>query len=461
MSTRPNILLLFSDQQRWDTLGCYGQKLDVSPNLDQMATEGVRFENVFTCQPVCGPARSCLQTGKYATETGCFRNNIGLPWYEKTIAHYLSDLEYEVGYIGKWHLASTGSYHTFPPGSPEEKSKENHQTKPIPPERRGGYNDFWLAADLLEFTSHGYGGHLFDSEMNRVEFQGYRADYLTDVALEYLHSRNSRKPFFLFLSYVEPHHQNDHRRYEGPEGSRERFGSFVPPGDLKALEGDWPQQYPDYLGCCASIDYNLGRIRRELEVLGLDDNTVILYTSDHGSHFRTRNKKLENGNIDDYKRSCHDSSIRVPLIAYGDCFKGGKVIREMVSLMDVPPTILNCAGADKPKVMKGRPLQQLLQGKYDQWPKEIFFQISESQIGRGIRTERWKYSVHAPGKSGITDSASDVYIEEFLYDLENDPHEIENLVRSPDHVEVRRELSRKLKCKMIEANENPPRIESA
>ena len=87
---RPNILFFFSDQQRWDTVGCYGQELDITPNLDRMAAEGVRFENAFTCQPVCGPARATLQTGKYPTEVGCFRNAIKLPLDEKTIAHWCS-----------------------------------------------------------------------------------------------------------------------------------------------------------------------------------------------------------------------------------------------------------------------------------------------------------------------------------------------------------------------------------
>ncbi len=88
---QPNIIFIFSDQQRWDTLGCYGQQLDVTPHLDQMAAEGMKFEHAFTCQPVCGPARACLQTGRYATEIGCFRNNIALPVHEKTLAHYLSE----------------------------------------------------------------------------------------------------------------------------------------------------------------------------------------------------------------------------------------------------------------------------------------------------------------------------------------------------------------------------------
>ena len=104
---QPNIIFIFSDQQRYDTLGCYGQDLDVTPNLDKMAKEGVLFEYAFTNQPLCGPARSILQTGLYATETTCYRNGISLPISDKNIANYFSDNGYDVAYIGKWHLAST------------------------------------------------------------------------------------------------------------------------------------------------------------------------------------------------------------------------------------------------------------------------------------------------------------------------------------------------------------------
>lgn len=210
---------------------------------------------------------------------------------------------YEVGYIGKWHLASSGKGLNHVDLERSEDVEVNYQTKPIPSDRRGGYKDFWLASDVLEFTSHGYDGYLFDKDMRKVEFKGYRVDCLTDFALDYLRTRNRVKPFFLFLSYLEPHHQNDHNQYEGPEGSKERFGNFEPPGDLATLEGDWPYQFLNYLGCCASLDHNVGRIRKELEKLGMSDDTVIIYTSDHGCHFRTRNKDLEKDNYDDYKRS--------------------------------------------------------------------------------------------------------------------------------------------------------------
>lgn len=442
MKTRqPNILFILSDQQRWDTCGCYGQSLDLTPNLDRLATEGVRFEHAFTCQPVCGPARSCLQTGKYATETGCYTNHRMLPLDERTVAHHLSDQGYEVGYIGKWHLASFGPRH----------GPDDFLTRAIPPERRGGYKDYWLAADALELTSHGYDGHMFDADGERREFpEGqYRVDAETDWVLDYLQSRSGEKPFFLYLSYLEPHHQNDRRHYEGPEGSKEEFKDFSVPGDLAGRPGDWQEEYPDYLGCVHSLDRNLGRIREELERLGLWENTLVIYTSDHGSHFKTRNGE--------YKRSCHESSIRVPMVFRGPGFEGGRTHDDLVSLIDLPPTLLSAAGAPVPEEMRGRPLQELETGETGDWPEEVFLQISESQCGRAIRTRRWKYSVRAPDAAADA-AGSETYIEDFLYDLADDPHEQHNLVTHPDFEKTRAELATILKRRMVAAGETEPVI---
>lgn len=442
MST-PNIVFIFSDQQRWDTVGCYGQELDLTPNLDRMAEEGVRFEHAFTCQPVCGPARACLQTGKWATETGCFRNGIALPLNEVTLAQRLSQRGYEVGYIGKWHLASTHGL---------GDADIDYRTKSVPPERRGGYVDHWLASDVLEFTSHSYDGHMFDSDGNQKDFpQGrYRVDAHTDWVLDYLRTRDRAKPFFLFVSYIEPHHQNDHNQYEGPHGSKEQFADYQVPGDLVDTEGDWRENYPDYLGCINSLDENVGRIRDELEQLDLAEDTLLIYTSDHGSHFRTRNSE--------YKRSCHEGCIRIPMLACGPGFGGGKTISDLVSLIDLPPTVLAAAGVEPPDTMKGRPLQQVLDGVPEDWPQEVFLQISESQVGRAIRTKRWKYSVYAPDKDGNQDPASDCYVEQYLYDLDVDPHERNNLVADPAYAEIRAQLAGTLKRRMAEAGEAVPTI---
>lgn len=441
MPNQTNIIFFFTDQQRWDTCGCYGQELPITPNLDLMASEGVRFENAFTCQPVCGPARACIQTGKYATEVGCHTNHRMLPTGEKTIANWLGETGYEAGYIGKWHLASTGAI----------GGNDDFRIKPVPLERRGGYKDFWLASDVLEFTSHSYDGHMFDSNMNRREFpEGrYRADVLGDWALEYLDTRNGEKPFFLFLSFIEPHHQNDHNCFEGPHGSKERWANYKIPGDLVDTQGDWWENYPDYLGCCNSLDENLGRVRKKLSEKGIVDNTIIIFTSDHGSHFRTRNGE--------YKRSCHDSCIRIPMVIYGPNFTGGMVIDELVSLIDLPPTILSAGGLQKPEYMRGNDLHPLVNGTAKDWVDEVFLQISESHCGRAIRTSEWKYSVRAPEKGG-GDPDSDVYVEDYLYNVKADPYEKNNLVMEKSYANVRIELSARLKSRMIQAGEKEPKI---
>ena len=440
---KPNVLFFFTDQQRWDTCGCYGQPLDITPNLDRMAAEGVLFENAFTCQPVCGPARSCLQTGKYAAEVGCFTNHRMLPQDQKTVAHWMSEAGYEVGYIGKWHLASYG----------ERDGPDDFRTRAVPLERRGGYKDYWLAADVLEFTSHGYDGHMFNAEMEQVDFEGYRVDCQTDFALDYLRTRDGQRPWFLFLSYIEPHHQNDHNRYEGPDGSKERFKDFAIPGDLVDAEGDWRESYPDYLGCINSLDFNLGRIHDELAALGMADDTLVIYTSDHGSHFRTRNGE--------YKRACHDGCIRVPMVACGPSFRGGRVFDDMVGLIDLPPSLLTSAGLTVPGYMRGRPLQGLAGGTAKDWPQEVFLQVSESQVGRAVRTAQWKYSVSAPDINGWEQADSERYVEEFLYDLKADPHERNNLIGDPAYADVRAGLARTLKRRMTEAGEREPVIEPA
>ncbi len=443
---KPNILFIFSDQQRWDSVACYGSPLfkGLTPNLDQLAHEGVRFEHAFTCQPVCGPTRAALQTGKYASEVGCFRNNIALPENETTLAHRLSGAGYEVGYLGKWHLASSS-------GGPEK----NFRSRAVPPRLRGGYKDFWLASDVLEFTSHGYGGHTFDDKGKKREYDTsrYRVDAQTDWTLEYLRERKNDKPFFLFLSYIEPHHQNDRNHFEGPHGSKDRFKDFAVPGDLEETKGDWREEMPDYLGCIHSLDRNVGRIRDELRTLGLAENTLIVYTTDHGCHFRTRNSE--------YKRSCHESSIRIPLIIQGPGFRSDKPVPELVNLVDVHATVLAAAQVQIPSNCRGRPLQELAAGKAIDWPQDTFIQISESQIGRALRTEKWKYSVRAPGKHGRNDSASDVYAEDFLYDLETDPHERNNLVSDPAYEDIRTALAARLIERMTGIGEQKPSIKSA
>ena len=431
-----NIIFYFTDQQRWDTCGCFGQPLDITPNLDQLAREGVKFDNAFSPQPVCGPCRALFQTGKWPTETGCFRNNIMLPAGVKTLGNYIEEAGYETAYIGKWHLASDGEL--------EKPPTIDHTVTAIPRELRGGYTGFWRAADVLEFTSHGYDGFVFDENDQRVDFKGYRADCINDMALEFFDQYDGKKPFFMTISQIEPHHQNDRKHYEGPEGSKERFNDFVLPEDLKALGGNAAEEYPDYLGQCASLDENLGRLVAKLKEKGLYENTVIIFASDHGSHFLTRNRDSHLNGYDDYKRSCHDAALHVPLVIAGGPYRGGLAVEELVSTASLPKTILALAGVDVGGAMIGENLLDVVEKKADNRPNEIFAQISESRVGRCIRTARYTYSVYAPGVNGGEAAASDRYADDFLYDMEQDPHQLNNVVTDPAYAQVKAELRARL-----------------
>lgn len=438
-NTRPNIIVFFTDQQRWDTTGAHGNPLGLTPNFDRMALAGLHVPYAFTCQPVCGPARSCMQTGLYATANGSYHNGIPLSQELPTLAHHFNDAGYDTAYIGKWHLAGTG-------------------VQPVPEPLRGGYR-YWLAADTLEHTSDAYRTRLFDGDNRPVDLPGYRVDACADAAIRYLDSRrNADRPFFLFLSFLEPHHQNHRDDYPAPDVYRGRYtGSYVPP-DLAALGGTAHQHLDGYYGMVKRLDEALGRITDALKSLGMQQNTVVLFTSDHGCHFKTRNGE--------YKRSAHESSIRVPMAFAGACFRNQGRIDELVSLIDIPPTLLDAAGIPVPEHMQGRSLLPLLQREpkaglsRTEWPEDILVQISESQVGRAVRTRRWKYGVHAPDKHPTNDSGSDRYVEQCLYDLEADPYELVNLIDRESHRQVAEVMKQRLIRRMVQIGEPEPVIES-
>jgi len=425
---RPNVVVFFTDQQRWDSTGAHGNPLDLTPNFDRMARRGTHVFNSFTCQPVCAPARASLQTGLYPTQTSVFRNMLALPPDKKTLARHFREAGYHTGYIGKWHLADE---------------------EPVTEARRGGY-EYWLGADLLEFTSHPYDTILYDNENKPVKLPGYRVDALTDAAIRHIDA-NKERPFFLFLSFLEPHHQNDVDDFVAPDGYRERYEDRWVPPDLAALGGSTGEHLGGYWGCVKRLDEALGRLLDALKSLDLMKNTIVLFTSDHGCHFKTRNWE--------YKRSCHESSIRVPTALQGPGFDGGGQIRQLVSLVDLPPTLLDAAGLPVPDQMQGRSFLPLIRGETEGWPEEVYIQISESQVGRAIRTDRWKYAVIAYDKEPWFDPVSDRYVESELYDLEADPHELTNRIDSESHRKVIDEMRERLVRRIVEAGEPDPIIE--
>lgn len=427
---RPNVIVFFTDQQRWDTSGLHGNPMGLTPNYDRMAQRGTHLSHMFTCQPVCGPARSCVQTGLYATKSGCFTNGIPLPTQIKTLGHYFQEANYRTGYIGKWHLAAE---------------------EPVPPHKREGY-DYWLASNGLEHTSEPYHTVLYNHNGEPVKLPGYRVDAVTDAAIDYI-NQHQYDPFFLFVSYLEPHHQNRTDDYPAPDGYREKYRTGWIPPDLAALGGTAHQHLGGYYGMVKRLDEALGRMLDALKSLNLLDDTIILFTSDHACHFKTRNEE--------YKRSCHDASIRIPGTIQGPGFDQGGHVKQLISLIDVAPTLLDAVGISVPAEMQGRSIVPLLQGETEHWQDEVFVQISESQVGRAIRTQKWKYSVSAPDKRATIDAGSDRYVEEFLYDLEADPYELNNLIGYKSHRIVCDYLKERLIQQMVKAGEVAPTIDNA
>jgi arylsulfatase A-like enzyme len=434
----PNVLVFFTDQQRWDTTGTNGNPLGLTPVLDALAARGVSVDHSYTCQPVCAPSRASMQTGRYPTSTGVFRNGIPLPSDIPTLAHHFRAAGYDTGYVGKWHLAG------------------DEHVGAVPAALRGGY-DHWLASNLLEFTSDAYETTLYDGEERPHRFDGYRADALGAAAVDFV-TRARENPFFLFLSFLEPHHQNSRDDYPAPDGYAERYAGAWTPADLTALGGgNAAQSLGGYLGMVRRLDEVLGTVLDALEAGGLLDDTVVLFTSDHGCHFKTRN--------DEYKRSLHDASVRVPTVLHGPGLTGGVRLPQLVSHVDLPPTLLAAAGLPVPAEMQGRSLLPLpglpelpARWRSRDWQREVLIQISESELGRALRTERWKYGVVAPDADPWRQASADRYVERYLYDLDADPHEVTNLVGDPAHAQVRAGLRERLADRIAASGEPRPDI---
>ncbi len=389
-----------------------------------------------------------MQLGRYPTNTGVWKNGPTVRTDLPSLASLFRGAGYTTAYVGKWHLYDYG---TDDPGR-------------VPPEARLGYEE-WLASNILEYTSDAYQTQLYDENGEAVDLYGYRVDACADAAIDRIvRLAHGDRPFFAFLSLIEPHHQNSRDDYPAPYGTRKRFENRWVPPDLAALSlyGDGTTVYQHIAGYYAMvrrIDDALARVHDVVRSLGILDNTIILFTSDHGCHFKTRNSE--------YKRSLHEASIRVPTMFSGGPFAGGGAIGELVSHVDLPPTLLDACGIDIPDTFEGNSILPLLRGgggadSRAAWPREVFVQISEAEIGRAIRTRRWKYGLRAPGSFespiGTRQPTSAVMQETFLYDLYADPHELRNLVNLQSHRAVCNRLRSRLLRRMKQAGENIPEV---
>ncbi|MEM7806857.1 MAG: sulfatase-like hydrolase/transferase [Planctomycetota bacterium] len=435
--TVDNVVVFFTDQQRWDTVGLAGCPLDLTPNFDYWASRGTYLPYATTPQPVCGPARACLQTGRYATAIGdgCHTNGRPLPVEADTLAKRFNDGGRSTGYFGKWHLGTEQA---------------------VPEAERGGWQT-WLANNASESNSDGYHALVHDEQQRPVKLPGYRVDALTDATIRFIdgcHGRGER--FCCMVSHLEPHMQNHRDAHPAPFGYEERYrGRWTPP-DLACLPGADPfyehmvggnaqQSLPGYLGSIKRLDEAFGRLMDALASLDLLESTAVVFTSDHGCHFRTRNSE--------YKRSCHDVSLRVPTMFFGGPFTGGGRDERPFQLTDLAPTLCDAAGLDAPDGAQGHSL-------LGDMPSEAFSQISESQFGRCVRTKRWKYAAVSPDIDS-KDRYSTLLVESHLYDLVADPYELVNLAGSAVYRPICDEMKATLLRRMSEAGEPDATIENA
>ena len=405
-----NIIFYFTDQQRWDTCGCFGQPLNITPNLDQLAREGVKFDNAFSPNRCAAPAAP-VPDGQIPHRDGLLPQQ-----------HHAARQCQDPGQLHRGGGLRDRLHRQVAPGQRRRAGKEahhRHTITAIPKELRGGYTGFWRAADVLEFTSHGYDGYVFDENNNRIDFKGYRADCITDMALEFFDQYDGKKPFFMTISQIEPHHQNDHNHYEGPEGSKEKYKNFVLPHDLEVLKGNAAEEYPDYLGQCASLDRNLGRLVDRLKKEG---STTTPSSSSPPTTAPTSRPATPTATSTATTTTSAPATMApstCPVIAGG--LQGGRggggagLHREPAQDHSGP------GRRRRGDAMIGENLLDVVEKRTDNRPNQVFAQISESRVGRCVRTPDYLYSVYAPGVNGGEAAASDTYADDFLYDLKADP----------------------------------------
>ena len=407
MADRPNLLLVFADQMRGEAMGTVNPQV-LTPHLDRLAGEGVRFSNAIAECPLCTPSRAMLLTGKYPLGCRTVLNDLPMPVDQTTFAHVMGGEGYRTGYVGKWHLDGFPRSKFTPPGP-----------------RRQGFDDYWAAYNCthLYFEPRYY---LDTPELVRA--QGYEPDVQTDLALGFL-ERYRQEPFCLVVSWGPPHNP-----YEMvPEQYRARYH----PEKLALRPNVGPdanrRAIADYYAAVTALDANLGRLLAALERLGLAERTMVVFTSDHGdllwSHGRTD------------KQAPWEESISIPLIMrYPGVLPAGACCPELIGVADLAPTLLSLAGCPVPAEMEGLDLAAVARGErapqrrslliMDPVPTDNALQWGV-RAWRGVRTPRYTYARWQDA-------------DWVLYDNQQDPYQLHNLAADPAQAGLKAELEAEL-----------------
>ena len=379
VSDRPNIIYVMADDLGWGDLGCYGQKRILTPHLDQMAFDGVRFTQVYAGSTVCAPSRSVLMTGLHAGHTR-IRGNARIPLRPEdvTVAEVLKKEGYQTALIGKWGLGEPGTT-----GIPRKQGfdyfygylnqRHAHNYYPTHLWR----NETKVALRNTVPDEDGVGGGVSNNKLD------YSHDLIMDEALGYIHE-HAEQPFFLYLALTIPHANNEARSQ----------GMEVP--ELKAYaELDWPEPQKGHGAMISRMDRDIGRLFTELESLGIDNDTIVFFTSDNGPHKEGGNDpdfNDSNGPLRGIKRAMYDGGIRVPMIVkWPGRIPSGLVNDTVWYFADFLPTAADLVGAETPAGLDGVSIKPTLFGKYqDLSNRMLYWEFHERGFKQASRWGNWK-----------------------------------------------------------------------
>jgi len=420
----PNLIFVFADQMRGMSMRCAGDPNVLTPNMGKMAEEGVRFSNAYTNCSVCTPARACMLTGRYPISNLTITNDLPMPENEITFGEVLKQAGYRTGYVGKWHLD----------GIPRNKFT------PLGAGRHGF--DFWAVWNC----SHDYfNGKVYLDTPEPVQLSGYEPEAQTDLALKFIHE-NANNPFCLFLSWGPPHDPY----YQVPERYRQLYDpevlkllpnvpenpdlSHAPLGH-KDSEAGIRRTIADYYSAITALDDQLGRILNAIDDLHLAENTIVVFTSDHGDMLFSQNSVK--------KQQPYEESISIPLITRWKGHIPNSIVSDILfSTVDFLPTLLSIMDIEQPEGIEGIDLSYALCGEKGNEPDSVFLMdlvpMDEGiRLGinewRGIRTKRYTYARWLDGRDWV------------LFDNDIDPYQLNNLINDPDATLIKQAMEKELK----------------
>ncbi|MCX5661186.1 MAG: sulfatase [Planctomycetota bacterium] len=426
--TRPNLLFVFADQMRGMDMGCAGNPDMITPVMDRLAREGVMCRRAYATVPVCGPARACLLTGTYNTTNGVMFNDVPLAPGRPTLGTLAKANGYRAGYVGKWHLD----------GNPRDKF-----TPPGP--RRLGFDDFWAVHNCIHRYDKAF---YYRDQPTMIREDRYQPEAHTDLALEFIdRCAKEREPFCLVVSWEPPHNPYEEvpAQYQAMyDASKLRLRPNVKPIPKEVLDPLWsfPQTIADYCGLITSLDDQLGRLMAKLEETGQLDDTIVVFTSDHGDMMWSQGLL--------YKCVPYEESVNVPLLVrWPKGLPRGRTCDTLVGTVDLLPTLAGMLGWEIPSGagaggagVEGLDLSTALRGEPGTtdpasaflafYTPYVFREDMPTPEWRGLRTARHTYAATVDRRAWM------------LFDNVADPYQMRNLANDPAAASVRRSLAAEL-----------------